>query len=69
MDWISVEEASRVSGYNPQHIRRLIRSKQLLAEKKGLMWWIDRISLMALLEAAKNSPDSRRGPHTRVKSR
>ena len=38
-DWISVDEAAELSGYNVQHIRRLIRGKQIAATKKGLMWW------------------------------
>mgnify|MGYP001264832835 CR=1 FL=1 len=69
MDWISVEEASILSGYNPQYIRRLIRSQQLRAEKKGLMWWIDRDSLSALLVKASTSSDKRHGPKTHAKTR
>ncbi len=61
-DWISVEEAAELSGYNVQHIRRLIRTKQVTAEKKGLMWWVDRKSLLDYLKDAKKSDDQRRGP-------
>ncbi len=63
-DWISVEEAVEVSGYNAGHIRRLIREGQIQAEKKGLMWWIDQKSLMDYLKEAKKSEDQRRGPRS-----
>jgi hypothetical protein len=61
-NWLSVEEAVGVSGYNPGHIRRLIRDGQIRAEKKGLMWWIDRRSLLDYLNKAKEAEDRRRGP-------
>ncbi len=61
-DWISVEEAAELSGYNAEHVRRLIRTKLILAAKKGVMWWVDRQSLLAYLKAAAKSTDRRRGP-------
>jgi len=33
-DWISVEEAAELSGYSEEQLRRLIREKQITAEKK-----------------------------------
>jgi excisionase family DNA binding protein len=61
-DWISVEEAASISGYNTEHIRRLIRSGLIHAEKKGPMYWIDRKSLEVYVKEAKNSDDGRKGP-------
>lgn len=61
-DWISVEEAAALSGYNAEHIRRLVREGQISAEKKGWMWWIDRKSLTAYLQDSHKSDDQRRGP-------
>lgn len=48
-EWITVEEASKLSGYHPDHLRRIIRQGRIAAEKKGLMWWVDRDSLNAYL--------------------
>ena len=64
-DWMSIEEAANISGYNPEYIRRLIRSKQIKAEKKGRDWWVDRASLLAYRKEARNSGDKRRGPKVR----
>ncbi len=61
-DWMSVDEAATLSGYNPEHIRRLIRDGRILAEKKGWMWWVDRKSLTAFLQDSRKSEDQRRGP-------
>jgi hypothetical protein len=61
-DWISVEEAQQLSGYHPEHIRRLIREEKVHAEKKGGQWWVDRKSFIAYLDEAKSSEDQRRGP-------
>lgn len=67
-EWISVEEAASISGYNMEHIRRLIRNGLLSAQKKGPMYWIDRKSLEAYVKDAKNSEDRRKGPHTSNRS-
>jgi hypothetical protein len=61
-DWMSVEEATELSGYNPEHVRRLVRGKLIAAQKKGAMWWVDRASLLAYLKSAAKSSDRRRGP-------
>jgi hypothetical protein len=61
-DWISVEEAAEMSGYNAEHVRRLIRSKLIVAQKKGAMWWVDQQSLMTYRDASTKTNDRRRGP-------
>ena len=45
MEYVSVEEAAEITGYDPEYIRRLLRQKKINAEKKGTMWWIDVESL------------------------
>ena len=47
MEYVSVEEASEISGYAITYIRQLLREKKIEAEKKGTMWWIDLESLKA----------------------
>jgi hypothetical protein len=61
-NWISIDEAVTLSGYNAEYIRRLIRGKRVYAEKKGWQWWIDQRSLAAYLHAARKATDKRRGP-------
>lgn len=45
MEYVSVEEAAKATGYAPAYIRRLLRQEKIKAEKKGTMWWIDLDSL------------------------
>ncbi len=45
MEYVSVEEAAEITGYDPEYIRRLLRQNKIKAEKKGTMWWIDLESL------------------------
>jgi hypothetical protein len=65
-EWVNVDEAVDISGYNPEYIRRLIRTKQIVAEKKGRDWWVDRSSLLVYLKKASSSGDRRRGPKTNI---
>jgi excisionase family DNA binding protein len=61
-DWISVEEAASISGYSSEQIRRLIRSGEIRAQKKGPMWWVDRRSFDSYVKEAQQSEDKRKGP-------
>ena len=54
MEYVSVEEASQITGYSEQYIRRLLRQGKVKAEKKGSMWWVE----MESLEAYKHEMDS-----------
>jgi excisionase family DNA binding protein len=63
-DWITVKEASDLSGYNAQYIRRLVRRKRIKSEKWVRDWMLSRSSLMAYIQAAEKSKDSRKGPRT-----
>ena len=45
MEYVSVEEASEITGYVQDHLRRLIRQKKINATKKGAMWWVELESL------------------------
>ena len=44
-EWISVTECAELTGYHPDHLRRLLRSGKIKAVHKGNMWWVDRESL------------------------
>ena len=54
MEYVSVEEASQITGYSEQYIRRLLRQSKIKAEKKGSMWWVE----LESLETYKREMDS-----------
>ena len=60
-DWITTTEAAELSGYHPDHIRRLIRAGEVKAQKFGEVWQVDHGSLIAYIRAAEKSGDKRRG--------
>lgn len=62
MDWITVQEASQLSGYHPERIRELVRDGKVSARKFGFVWMVSKSSLNKYTEAAKKSSDKRRGP-------
>jgi hypothetical protein len=43
-EWISIEEAAQISGYHPEHIRRLIRGGKVKGRKFSIVWQVDRAS-------------------------
>lgn len=61
-DWISVEEAAELSGYNEEYLRRLIRDGKIRAQKKGWQWWVDKTSVLTYLKTSRQSSDQRHGP-------
>jgi len=61
-DWISTREAAELSGYHPEHLRRLIRSGEIEARKVSIIWLIERRSLLDYMARAADSEDKRRGP-------
>lgn len=60
-EWITSTEAAELSGYTPYHIRRLIQSGHIKAQKFGPTWQIGRRSLMAYLQKVAKAGE-RRGP-------
>ncbi len=65
-DWISTSEAARISGYHPNHIRRLIRSGEIVARKWGSALMISRESVLAYV-AKIETQGNRRGPKSEKK--
>jgi excisionase family DNA binding protein len=66
-EWITTAEAAHLSGYHPNHIRRLIRAGEIEARKWGAALMIDRGSVLSYLKKIE-SQGSRRGPKIRKKS-
>lgn len=61
-DWITTQEAAALSGYHPDHLRRLIRAGDIEGRKVSIVWLIKRRSLLDYIAQAEQSGDKRRGP-------
>ena len=62
---ITTVEASRLTGYNRDHIRRLILACKVKGERIGRDWLVDKISLLDYLKQAEKK-GAKRGPKTGV---
>lgn len=61
-DWLTVQEAVKISGYHAEYLRLLVREGKLDARKFGPLWAISKFSLLAYLDIAQKSNDGRQGP-------
>lgn len=60
-DWITTTDASKLSGYHPDHIRRLIRGSRINAQKFGIVWQVSKSSLLEYI-TLQEKIGKRRGP-------
>ena len=60
-EWITVREASQISGYNKEHLTRLIREGKIKAKKFSIVWQVSRKSIQAYIEKAEKL-GNKRGP-------
>jgi excisionase family DNA binding protein len=51
--WVTVQEAAKISGYHPEHIRRLIREGAIKARKFSIVWQVNRESLLAYVASQR----------------
>ena len=58
-EWLTVQDAAKLSGYHAEYLRLLIRDGKLNAHKFGPIWTISKFSLLACLEIAHKSDDGR----------
>lgn len=61
-DWITTQEAAKLTGYDREYIRRLVRSNKVEARKFGTIWQVSQKSLTSYLQDSEKSSDGRRGP-------
>ncbi len=61
-EWLTVNEVAKISGYHPEYIRELIRDNKITAKKFSIVWMVNRKSILAYLEKARNSDDGRYTP-------
>jgi len=59
---ISVSAATKITEYNAQYLRRLLRSEKLQGTKIGQVWLIKLKSLEDYLQQVEHSSDQRFGP-------
>jgi len=59
---LPIEEVSNLTGYHPEHVRRLVREGRLEAYRIGRMWFVNPDSLDAYVEEMKQFPQS--GPRS-----
>lgn len=59
-DWITTKEASELSGYHVNHIRRLIREDAIKGRKwANLVWQVSKESLLAYIERQSETGERR----------
>jgi len=58
-DWLTVQEAAKLSGYNPEHVTRLIREGKVKARKFSIVWMVSRESLLAYMAKAQAMGEKR----------
>lgn len=61
-EWLTTEQAAKLSGYHANHLRRLLRDGDINGRKWGQSWQISKQSLIEYLNKAKQSGDKRWGP-------
>ena len=61
-DFLTIEEATELSGYSDQYLRRMAKQGRLRAIKRGYFWLVERASLEAYITAARRTADRRFGP-------
>lgn len=64
-DWITVNEAAKISGYNEEHITRLIREGKVKAKKFSIVWQVSRNSIQAYIEKTEKL-GNKRGPKPKL---
>jgi excisionase family DNA binding protein len=60
--WISVAEATEVTEYTEQYVRRLARDQRIRAKKVGRNWRVHRESLLAFYEQMQGLGNQRHNP-------
>jgi excisionase family DNA binding protein len=62
-EWLTVNEAAKLSGYHPETLRELMRDGKIKARKISIVWLVDRESLLAYMAKAR-AMGEKRGPKT-----
>jgi len=66
-EWLTTTEAAELSGYHPERVRELLREQKVKGRKFGIVWQVDRESLLSYIGAMKEK-GQRRGPKPGVEA-
>lgn len=58
-DWLTVNEAAKLSGYHPERIRELIRDNKIVAQKFSIVWQVSRESLLSYVSTMQKLGEKR----------
>lgn len=58
-DWLTTYEAVRLSGYELDYIRKLVRAKKIVGRKWGQSWQVSRSSLLEFLKTRETEGQKR----------
>ncbi len=58
-DWLTTYEAARLSNYELDYIRKLVRAKKIIGRKWGQSWQVSRRSLQEFLESRERTGEKR----------
>jgi len=61
-EWLTIQLASKLSGYHAEYLRIIVRAGKVVAHKFGPVWAISKKSLLSYLKTAEKSEDRRHGP-------
>ena len=62
MNWLTIPQAEKESGYHPNYIRKLARRGAITGHKVGPTWLIDPDSLADYTKQMQSNGDPRSGP-------
>ena len=58
-DWLTTYEAVRISGYELDYIRKLVRARKIVGRKWGQSWQVSRKSLLEFLNTRMQQGEKR----------
>jgi excisionase family DNA binding protein len=58
-EWLTVNDAAKLSGYHAESIRELIRQGKIRARKFSIVYQVNRESLLAYVAKAKTKGEKR----------
>jgi len=58
-DWLTINEAAKLSGYHPEHLRELVREGKIDARKFGTVWALNRESLLDFIHKTEELGEKR----------
>jgi excisionase family DNA binding protein len=61
-EWITTKEAAELTGYDPAHIRLLVRQEKIVGRKFGKAWMVNRESAKEYVEKMKELGSAKHDP-------